>query len=222
MGTAAGSITPDQRADWAITGFLLVREAVPADLCGALAVSGDDAPAPAAVGRLLGHRVTGLVDELLGREAELLEARVVTLDPGEPGRLWHQAEVDGGPGAAVERSLLLHLALTDAGLAAGCPWVLPATHTGPARPHAHDTRPGSAGFHARRRIVGVDRSEARPVPLRAGDLLVLDGLAVHRWADNHAREPVAVLLCRYGAGAPDGAGPAGAPARVGSGSGAGR
>src|SRR5690606_19407093 len=104
MGTAAGSITPDQRADWAITGFLLGREAVPAAIGGGLALTGADAAAPGAVGGLLGHRVTGLVDERLGREAELLEARVVTLDPGEPGRLWHQAEVDGGPGAAVERS----------------------------------------------------------------------------------------------------------------------
>lgn len=221
MGTAAGSITPDQRADWAITGFLLVREAVPVDLCGALAASGD-APAPPAVGRLLGHRVTGLVDELVGRGADLLDARVVTLGPGEPGRLWHQAEVDGEAGGAVERSLLLHLALTDADLTAGCPWVLPATHTEPARPHVRDTRPGSAGFHARRRIVGVDRAAARPVPLRAGDLLVLDGLAVHRWGDNHSRAPVAALLCRYGVRAPEGAGPAAAPERVGSGSGAGR
>ena len=70
---------------------------------------------------------------------------------------------------------VLRLALTDATLASGCPWVLPGSHRG-----AQD--------------LGLPVDGAVPLPLDAGDAVLVDGELVQRVTDNQSVDATAALV----------------------------
>jgi ectoine hydroxylase-related dioxygenase (phytanoyl-CoA dioxygenase family) len=73
---------------------------------------------------------------------------------------------------------VLRLALTDATLASGCPWVLPGSHRG-----AQD--------------LGLPVDGAVPVPLDAGDAVLVDGALVQRVTDNQSVDATAALVVSF-------------------------
>jgi len=129
-----------------------------------------------------GARLLDLVAEVLGGPAELVGTEPAERVPGAPAGRWRRAG-DGGVTAWV--------AVTVADLAAGCPWVVPGSHrTGDTRPEGNDARlPADAA--------PPDPAATRPVPLAAGDLLLVHDRLLHRVTGNHTAAPAAARVSRF-------------------------
>jgi hypothetical protein len=186
MATSAWPLGADQRDDLDADGYVLLRGVVDPDLCAAAAAGladsdadADTDAAPAAVAR--GDTLTsgspgmpGVVDAVrtvLGEGATVVRLGAVVIRPGTPGPAWRRPAHGGG-----------RLALTDATLAGGCPWVVPGSHTRAAGRHDDvDPHPGVGSV---------------PVPMAPGDLLLHVPRLLHRTTDNHAVAPHVALLYR--------------------------
>lgn len=121
-----------------------------------------------------------VVAALAGPGAVPVGSRVEVAPPGAPGGPWRGAGGDGaGPGGAASSVAVWH-ALTEATLEGGCPWVVPGSHLGA--------------------VGDFDRDGAVPVPLAAGDVLVLDGRLRHRMCDNHSTCTRVTVVVDYATG----------------------
>jgi len=159
------------------------------------------------------ERVLDLVGQVLGDPVDVLGGHLVVTQPGEQGPPWHQGAARMAGPAPPDRAAVVRLAVTEATLVGGCPWVVPGSHTGPLRPHrparrsqratGGDARNGGSGGDGRNgggdvEIVAGDTTGAVPVVMAPGDLLLLDGRLVHRATDNHSRRAGAALVGHYG------------------------
>lgn len=127
-------------------------------------------------------RLLGLVSELLGSRVDCFLSQFIFKNPGAWGQPWHQDSFyfpfDQTP------QIGLWLAVSDATLDNGCLWVLPGSHREPVHPHVTDRRPGANLGYVE--IVDHDMSNAIPVLIRAGDLLVFHSHLMHRSMDNQS------------------------------------
>jgi ectoine hydroxylase-related dioxygenase (phytanoyl-CoA dioxygenase family) len=89
----------------------------------------------------------------------------------------------------------LWLAITEATLANGCLHVLPGSHREPVHAHVDDRRPGAN--YGYREIVDHDMSEAVPVLMQPGDLLVFDSHLMHMSTDNTSDGIRAAMVFHY-------------------------
>ena len=157
--------------------------------------------------------VLDLVGQVLGDPVDVLGGHLVVTQPGEQGPPWHQGAARMPGPTPPDRSAVVRLAVTEATLVGGCPWVVPGSHTGPLRAHrsarrphgapGRDGRDGGSGGDGRDgggdvEIVDRDTTGAVPVVMAPGDLLLLDGRLVHRATDNHSRRAGAALVGHYG------------------------
>ncbi|HET6954648.1 MAG TPA: phytanoyl-CoA dioxygenase family protein [Acidimicrobiales bacterium] len=126
-------------------------------------------------------RLLDLAAEVLGGPAELVATTVDVRAPGQRGTGWHHVG-DGG------RGVTAWVAFTPADLVAGCVWVVPGSH--------RDPPPAGVGGAAAS-TVAPDPATTRPLPLRAGDLLLLHDRLVRRVTDNHSVTPSAVRVSRF-------------------------
>ncbi len=171
MATVTSALGPAPGTAWHTDGYVVRRGGVDRATCEAVLARAGEAsgrhhdPEVAVLGAAwaadLVHAPVGVTSSHL----------VVTL-PGAAGARW--------PGAAGTRrpqagTVILHLALTEATLATGCPWVVPGSHAGAEPP-------------------GLPVDGAVPVPLAAGDALLLDGGLRHRVTDNHSVNATAALV----------------------------
>ena len=127
--------------------------------------------------------LVALFSTLLGPDVKVVQSMYFIRPPGGPGQAWHQDERFV---PTRDRSLTgAWLALDDATVDNGCLWVIPGSHrrgiVWPHRPH------GSADFDP------VDaahqphaESEAVPLPVSRGTLIVFDGHLVHRSLPNRS------------------------------------
>jgi phytanoyl-CoA hydroxylase len=221
MATVAGSLSPDQGEVWRAQGYVLLRGIVATHACDAmLARAGEGGfflPGlhhdPLFADVASDERVLEAVRQVLGPEVAVVLSRFSFLGPGAYGQPWHQDacqaacqdahryaprdvhHLSSGP----DHHVVAWLAVTEATLASGCPWVLPGSHTEPVHAHVPDRRPGSRPGDAEIASYIVDRDLDAPVPvlMDAGDVLLIDSHLVHRWTDNHSHGSRAAMAYHY-------------------------
>jgi hypothetical protein len=127
-----------------------------------------------------GQLAAQVIAALAGPGAVAVRSRVDVAPPGGPGGPWRSARGSDGQGGPPAPAAAVWHALTEATLEGGCPWVVPGSHLGPAGDY--------------------DRDGAVPVPLAAGDVLVLDGRLRHRACDNHSTRTRVTVVVDYSTG----------------------
>ncbi len=134
-----------------------------------------------------------LCRDLIGPDVRLYWDQAVYKKPEYPKHFpWHQD--NGYTFIEPQAYLTCWIALTDATLDNGCPWVIPGGHLRGTLMH----RPSEAGYVCREE----DGVEAMPVPVRAGSIVVFSSLTPHRTGPNLTKEVRKTYILQY---APDGA-----------------
>jgi phytanoyl-CoA hydroxylase len=141
------------------------------------------------------------VEDLIGPELDCFLSQFIFKLPGALGQPWHQDgfyfPFDRGP------QIGAWLAVTDATIENGPLWVLPGSHREPVHPVVADRRE-HANF-AYVEIVDHDMSQAQPVLMKAGDLLLFHSQLMHRSTDNLSDTKRAAMVYHFGeAGTVDG------------------
>jgi len=141
----------------------------------------------------LDARLLGCVESLIGPQFDCFLSQFIFKLPGALGQPWHQDvfyfPFDRGPQVGA------WLAVTDATPDNGPLWVLPGSH----REDVHDVVPDRrehANF-AYVEIVDHDMSQAKPVLMQAGDLLLFHSHLMHRSTDNESDHKRAAMVYHY-------------------------
>ena len=142
-----------------------------------------------------------LAFDLLGDDVRLYWDQAVYKKPGTTAHFpWHQD--NGYTFLEPQQYLTCWVALTDATLENGCPWVLPGVHKLGTLAH----RASDLGFVcARESRTGASPAtapSALPVPARAGDIVVFSSLTPHSTGANRTRDVRKAYIVQF---APDGA-----------------
>ena len=133
----------------------------------------------------------GVCRDTLGPGARLYWDQAVYKKPGNPEEFpWHQD--NGYTFIEPQQYLTCWVALNDATLENGCPWVVPGLHR--LGTLAHRITP--LGFQC-----DVDRGQAVAAPAHKGDIVVFSSLTPHRTGPNLTGETRRAYILQY---APDG------------------
>ncbi|MCG8589759.1 MAG: phytanoyl-CoA dioxygenase family protein [Proteobacteria bacterium] len=135
--------------------------------------------------------LTDLVHDLIGGDSRLYWDQAVYKKPGTPEPFpWHQD--NGYAFVEPQQYLTCWIALTDADESNGCPWVVPGVHRhGTLRHELTDL--GWVCSHTEPR-------KARPVPVRAGSIVVFSSLTPHATGANQSETVRKAYIVQY---APD-------------------
>jgi phytanoyl-CoA hydroxylase len=134
-----------------------------------------------------------LCHDLIGPDARLYWDQAVYKKPEYPKHFpWHQD--NGYTYIEPQAYLTCWIALTEATLDNGCPWIIPGGHLRGTLNH----RPSELGYVCRE----DDGPEATPVAVRVGSLVVFSSLTPHRTGPNVTKEVRKTYILQY---APDGA-----------------
>ncbi|MCF6470152.1 phytanoyl-CoA dioxygenase family protein [Nonomuraea sp. MG754425] len=129
--------------------------------------------------------IVSALTSLIGPNVKAMQSMLFIKSEGEPGQAWHQDELFI---PTRDRSLTAAwIALDDATVANGCLWVLPGSHRRgvlyPNREHddpRYDCTVESYGFP-------FEDSDAVPVEVEAGSVVLFNGYLLHRSLPNTAR-----------------------------------
>jgi len=139
-------------------------------------------------------KLLALVADLLGPELDCFLSQYIFKLPGALGQPWHQDSFyfpfDRSPQVGV------WLALTEARPDNGPLWVLPGSHTEPVHDVVADRRPHAN--YAYVEIVDHDTSDAVPVLMEPGDLLIFHSHLFHRSTDNESKRSREAMVYHYG------------------------
>ncbi len=136
----------------------------------------------------------GLCCDLIGPDVRLYWDQAVYKKPEYPKPFpWHQD--NGYTYIEPQAYLTCWIALTDATIENGCPWVVPAGHLRGTLAH----RLSKLGYVCREED---DGSEATPIEARAGSIVVFSSLTPHRTGPNTTKAVRKTYILQY---APDGA-----------------
>lgn len=127
--------------------------------------------------------VTEVLVDHLGPDVDCFLSQFIFKNPGAWGQPWHQDSYYF-PFEPARPVIGLWLAVTEATLANGCLHVLAGSHAEPVHEHVPDRRPGANLGYVE--IVDRDLSEAEPVCMSPGDVLVFDSHLMHRSTDNES------------------------------------
>ena len=136
--------------------------------------------------------ILDLCHDLIGADVRLYWDQAVFKKPGNPSEFpFHQD--NGYTYVEPQQYLTCWVALTDATVENGCPWVIPGWHRHGTLAH----EPTDLGWRC------VESSpDAVPVPAKAGDIVVFSSLTPHRTGPNLTAEVRKSYILQY---APDGA-----------------
>ncbi|MCB1692707.1 MAG: phytanoyl-CoA dioxygenase family protein [Pseudomonadales bacterium] len=136
--------------------------------------------------------LAGICRDTLGPRPRLYWDQAVYKKPGNPDEFpWHQD--NGYTYTEPQQYLTCWVALNDATLENGCPWVVPGLHRLGTLKHER----GPLGFQCL-----FDPPDAVAVPARAGDIVVFSSLTPHRTGPNLTDGIRKSYILQY---APDGA-----------------
>jgi ectoine hydroxylase-related dioxygenase (phytanoyl-CoA dioxygenase family) len=139
--------------------------------------------------------VLALVRSVLGvREVDCFLSQFIFKNPGAWGQPWHQDSFYF-PFEPPRPVVGIWLAVTEATLANGCLHVLPGSHREPVHEHVPDRRPDANYGYVE--IVDHDTSDAEPVLMQVGDLLVFDSHLMHCSTDNESDGIRAAMVYHY-------------------------
>ncbi len=139
--------------------------------------------------------VTAIAAQLIEeRDIDCFLSQFIFKNPGAWGQPWHQDSYyfpfdPHGPVVGI------WLAVTAATLENGCLHVLPGSNHQPIHEHIEDRRPGANLGYVE--IVDHDMSDAIPVLMDPGDLLVFDSHLMHRSTDNESAGLRAAMVYHY-------------------------
>ena len=137
--------------------------------------------------------ITDLCHDLLGPDVRLYWDQLVYKHPDKPREFpWHQD--NGYAYVDPQQYLTIWLALTDATVDNGCPWVAPAAHTRGTLAHRYVHPLGLSCFD--------DHPGATAAPVRAGGAVVFSSLTPHRTGPNTTDSTRKTYILQY---APEGA-----------------
>jgi ectoine hydroxylase-related dioxygenase (phytanoyl-CoA dioxygenase family) len=137
--------------------------------------------------------VTDLCHDLVGPDVRLYWDQIVYKRPEKPRRFpWHQD--NGYTFVRPQQYLTIWLALTDATVEAGCPWVAPGRHLAGTLRHRYVEPLGHECFE--------DVEGAVAAPVRAGGAVVFSSLTPHMTGPNTTGGVRKTYILQY---APDGA-----------------
>ncbi len=134
----------------------------------------------------------GLSHDLIGDDVRLYWDQAVYKKPGKGDQFpWHQ---DTGYTFTVPQNYLTcWIALTDAGIDDGCPWVIPGLHRRGALAHGSTER----GLE----ICGIELCEeakkSEAIPVQAGDMVVFSSLTPHKTGPNVTERIRKALIVQY-------------------------
>jgi len=135
-----------------------------------------------------------IVADLLGPNIDVFQSQFIFKNPGAWGQPWHQDSYyfpfDQQPQVG------LWLAISEATLENGCLCVLPGSHAQDILPHDPDPRPGANQGYLE--VMGVDNSNAVPVLMDPGDLLVFHSYLLHKSFDNQAASRRLAMVYHFG------------------------
>jgi phytanoyl-CoA hydroxylase len=137
--------------------------------------------------------LVGIAEELLGSSVDCFLSQFIFKNPGAWGQPWHQDAFyfpfDRGPQVGV------WLAVTEATLANGCLYIVPGSHQEPLHKHDPDRRPDANQGYVE--ILDHDMTDAVPVLMNPGDLLVFHNHLMHRSKDNSSPAIRAAMVYHY-------------------------
>lgn len=136
---------------------------------------------PAFASFLGGPEVVDVLVSHLGPDVDCFLSQFIFKNPGAWGQPWHQDSFYF-PFEPARPVIGLWLAVTEATLDNGCLHVLAGSHTEPVHEHVPDRRPNANYGYVE--IVDHGLTDAQPVLMQPGDLLVFDSHLMHRSTDN--------------------------------------
>ena len=138
-------------------------------------------------------RLLDLVAALLGEDLDCFLSQFIFKHPGALGQPWHQDAFyfpfDRGPQVGA------WLAVSRATLRNGPLWVLPGSHKEPVHPTEPDSR--EHANYAYVEITDHDMSDAVPVLMAPGDLLLFHSHLMHKSTDNESDEMRAAMVYHF-------------------------
>ncbi len=141
---------------------------------------------------------------LLGPDVDCFNSQFIFKNPGAWGQPWHQDSLYFD--LARTPQVGVWLATSRATADNGCLFVAPGSHVEPLHHHVPDRRPeANLGYLE---IVDHDFSEAVPVEMSPGDVLVFHSFLMHRSGDNRTGSRRTALVLHHTA---TGTSPVGAP-----------
>lgn len=139
--------------------------------------------------------IKAIMQDLIGPRIRLYWDQAVYKKPGEPKEFpFHQD--NGYTFVSPQSYVTLWLALTDATVENGCPWVVPGLHRHGTL--AHENAPYGLEVEG---IRAFD-SEAVPCPAKAGDAVIFSSLTPHKTGPNLSQTHRKAFILQY---VPDGA-----------------
>ena len=133
-----------------------------------------------------------LCEDLIGPKVRLYWDQLVYKRPGTADEFpWHQD--NGYTFVEPQQYLTCWVALNDATIENGCPWIAPGMHRGGTLRHEWT----DLGFRCL-----ADFAEAQPLPVSAGSIAVFSSLTPHRTGPNLTADVRKTYILQY---APDGA-----------------
>jgi len=139
-------------------------------------------------------RLLAIVAGIIGPDLDCFLSQFIFKNPGALGQPWHQDAYyfpfDRGPQVGA------WLAVTEATLENGPLWVLAGSQNEPVHAVEPDRRAHAQFGYVE--ITDHDMSEAVPVLLRPGDLLLFHGRLMHKSTDNVSRGMRAAMVYHYG------------------------
>lgn len=138
-------------------------------------------------------RLLDLVRKVLGDDLDCFLSQFIFKYEGSLGQPWHQDSwyfpFDRGPQVGV------WLAITESTMENGPLWVLPGSHTEPIHEVVKDRRKGATLGYVE--IVDHDMSDAIPVLMQPGDLLVFHSHLMHKSTDHAGGDLRAAMVFHY-------------------------
>jgi ectoine hydroxylase-related dioxygenase (phytanoyl-CoA dioxygenase family) len=138
--------------------------------------------------------LTELLADLVGPDIDCFLSQFIFKNPGAWGQPWHQDSYYF-PFDPPRPITGVWLAVSEATLENGCLHVLPGSHREPVHDHEPDRRPNANYGYVE--IVDHDMSDAVPVLMQPGDLLLFDSHLMHRSTDNESAGVRAAMVYHY-------------------------